>query len=200
MKEKIILKSTNPKEYGDLVIECRVIPNDQIGSYLAGISDDKKFVACKTGKVRAQVGMPGEKVMTTLKTVVDGKEYIISEEEGTVKEREVEVNGEKKQMPDVVVTNISSTSNEKYVVNYPKFLKTYEPTEEEGVFTPAYDARVLTQIDENVIIVTAWGSKALCLAGSYIVTYDESINDYNTLEKGAYDSTYTKVSSKVKIK
>lgn len=43
---------------------------------------------------------------------------------------------------------------------------------------------------ENVIIETAWGSKAVCLAGSYIVTYNASENDFNTVEKGAVASTY----------
>ena len=33
MKEKIILKSANPEEYEDLVVECRVIENDKIGVF-----------------------------------------------------------------------------------------------------------------------------------------------------------------------
>ena len=57
---------------------------------------------------------------------------------------------------------------------------------------------MLSQVDENVIIVTAWGSKALCLKGGYIVTYNAEENDYNTLEKGAFESTYTVQTGKVK--
>jgi len=47
MKEKIILKSTHPKEYSDLVVECPVIPNEKFGEYLENISDEKKFYAYK---------------------------------------------------------------------------------------------------------------------------------------------------------
>ena len=199
MKEIIVLKSTHPDEYPDLAIECRVIPNDEIGAYLDTIPEEKKFYAYKTGKVAARFGKPGEEVKTTLKTVVDGREYILSEEEDVVREREIKAfNDEVTTVPDIVVTNISSTSNEEYIVKYEKFLKTYTPepaVDENGkpytVFAPTYDSRLLTQVDENVIIMTAWGAPAICLAGSYIVTYDTAINDYNTLEQGAYLSTYT---------
>ena len=56
MKKKVILKSTHPEEYGDLVIECLVIPNDQIGAYLATIPEERKFYAHKSGYVKARVG------------------------------------------------------------------------------------------------------------------------------------------------
>ena len=39
--------------------------------------------------------------------------------------------------------------------------------------------------------MTLWGSEAICLKGSYIVVYNASENDYNTLERGARESTYT---------
>lgn len=42
------------------------------------------------------------------------------------------------------------------------------------------------------------GSKAICLKGGYIVTYNAEENDYNTLEKGAFESTYTVETGKVK--
>ena len=197
MKEKIILKSVNPEEYGDLVIECRVIENDQIGKYLESIPEERKLVAYKSGSVEARQGIPGEIIKTILKTEVNGKEYILSEEETEVKDRDGEI--------DIVVTNISSTSNEKYVVKRKKFLETYslpEEATEENKFglgwVPAYDPRVLTKIEENIIIITAWGSKAVCLKGGYIVTYDSEENDYNTLEKDAYESTYTRESQSTK--
>lgn len=197
MKEKIILKSVNPEEYGDLVIECRVIENDQIGKYLESIPEERKLVAYKSGSVEARQGIPGEIIKTILKTEVNGKEYILSEEETEVKDRDGEI--------DIVVTNISSTSNEKYVVKRKKFLETYslpEEATEENKFglgwVPAYDPRVLTKIEENIIIITAWGSKAVCLKGGYIVTYNAEENDYNTLEKDAYESTYTRESQSTK--
>lgn len=65
-------------------------------------------------------------------------------------------------------------------------------------YIPKYDPRELTQVDENVMITTAWGSKAVCLKGSYIVTYNVLENDYNTLEQGAFNSTYTIEDPKVK--
>lgn len=194
MKEKIVLKSANPEEYGDLVIECRVIENAKIGEYLESIPEEEKIVAYKTGRVLARKGELGEKVFTVLKTVVDGKEYILSEEEGTVKERPMEKNGQTEMALDYVVTNVSSTSNEEYIVKAEKIASTYEyvgPFGQEGlILTPAYDPRVLTRVSENVIIMTAWGSKAVCLAGGYIVTYNASENDYNVLEAGAFESTY----------
>lgn len=185
MKEKIILKSAHPEEYADLVIECRVIPNDKIGEYLENIPEERKFYAYKTGEVKARQGRVGEVIKTTLKTIIEGKEYILSEEENTVKERE--------EGTDIVVTNISSTSNEQYIVKNDKFMKTYSSDTDKCIgWVPVYDSRLLTQVDENLIIMTAWGAPAVCLAGSYIVTYDASSNDYNTLEKGAFESTYTK--------
>ncbi len=191
MKEKIILKSTHQDEYPDLIVECRVIPNDKIGEYLATIPADKKFYAYKNGVVSARVGVPGEKIITTLKTVVGDKEYILSEEENTVKERD--------GYSDIVVRNLDSTSNEQYVVKHSKFCQTYEPYDvrqcacgQSARYLPVVETRLLTQVDENLIIMTAWGAPAVCLAGSYIVTYNAEENDYNTLEQGAFNSTYQK--------
>lgn len=198
MKEKIILKSTHPEEYPDLVIECRVIPNDKIGEYLEGIPETKKFYAFKSESVKARRGKPGESIETVLKTIVDGKEYIISEETTVVSERPY--NGG--TAPDVVVTNDRSTSNEEYVVKMQKFADSYDIdiSGEDVRYIPKYDSRLLTEVDENVIIMTAWGSPALCLAGGYIVTYDAASCDYNTLERGAFKSTYTREDQKTKKK
>ena len=194
MKEKVVLRSTHPEEYPDLEIECRVIPNDKIGEYLDSIPDSRKFYAYKSQSVQARWGIPGEEIKTTLKTTIDGKEYIMNEENAIVKEREYE--GE--MFHDVVITNDRSTSNEEYVVKMAKFADTYTADENssEKRYIPTYDSRLLTQVDENVMITTAWGSLALCLAGSYIVTYDASSNDYNTIEKGAFESTYTREEQK----
>ncbi len=194
MKEKVILKSTHPEEYGDLVIECRVIPNEEIGAYLATISDDKKQVAYKKGKVSARYGTPGEVVHTVLKTIVDGREYILSEETAPVAARPDE---DGTLIPDVVVKNISSTSNEEYVVKASKFVKMYYQDGEE--YVPECEPRLLTEVPEDVIIITSWGAKAICLKGSFIVTYNAEANDYNTLEQGAYKSTYVKVEDSPKI-
>ncbi len=183
MKEKIILKSVHPEQYPDLTIECTVIPNEEVGEYVSSIPDESKFTAYKNGKVTARTGIPGERIKTTLKTFVDGKEYILSEEENEVKDR-----GE--EGIDIVVTNISSNSKEQYVVKRKKFMATYIPGEN-GEYIPAYDPRELAQVDESVIITTAWGSEAVCLKGSYIVTYNASENDYNTIEQEAFNSTYT---------
>ncbi len=184
MKVKIILKSMHPEEYPDLEVECKVIPNDKIGEYLATIPEDRKFYAYKNGVVQARQGQVGEKIHTVLKTFVDGKEYILREEESTVKEREEGI--------DIVVTNISSTSNEQYIVKKDRFFKTYIMNNNGIDWTPVDDSRLLTQVDENVMIMTVWGAYAVCLAGSYIVTYNTEENDYNTIEQGAFDSTYTK--------
>ena len=48
----------------------------------------------------------------------DGKTYIIHEEDGTVGEREIDG----QMYPDMVVTNVHSTSNEQYVVKANKFV------------------------------------------------------------------------------
>lgn len=203
MKEKIVLKSANKEEYGDLVIECKVIPNDKIGEYLQSIPEERKFKAYKSGEVIIREGNVGEKIKTTLTTIVDGREYILSEEEGEVKERIVTIEGKEVLLSDCVVTNISSTSNEEYIVKRSKVDSTYEfltQTDYGYVFLPKYDLRELTQVDENIIIVTAWGSKAVCLKGGYIVTYNALENDYNVIEKGAFDSTYTKEETPIKRK
>lgn len=183
MKYKtIVLKSCNPEEYPDLEITCRVLEKEEIGEYLSQIPEEKKCVGTKVAPVTARIGVPGEVVKTVLKTVVNGREYILGEEENTVKEREGH--------PDIVVTNVNSTSNESYVVKAAKFESTYEPVEGTATFAPKPDPRVLTEVPENVIIMTAWGSEAICLQGSYIVTYNAEECDYNTLERGAKNSTY----------
>ena len=178
---KVTLKSAHPEEYGDLEIICKVIPNKEIGAYLATIPEEEKFVAAKVAPVSAREGKEGEKIVTTLTVVVDGREYIMHEEENDVQVRD--------GITDIVVTNINSTSNERYIVKGEKFSQTYLPIEE-GLFVPVFDPRLISRVSENVIIITAWGEPVVCLAGSYIVTYDEASNDYNGLEKGAYDSTY----------
>ena len=153
-----------------------------------------------------------KKIRTVIKTIVDGREYILTEEavvkertftrkvkqpEGTIVEKEV-------TEPDMVVTNDRSTSNEQYVVNASTFDDKYElsadSTEEELRFTPVYELRPFARVDENVVITTAWGAPAVCLAGSYIVTYNPAENDYNTVEQAAYRSTYTPESIKTKRK
>ena len=190
MKEKIILKSANPAEYGDLEIECKVIQNEEIGAYLSTVPESRSCIAYKSGHVHARKGIPGEVITTTIYVTVDGRKYILTEETTTVKEREGQV--------DWVVTNTSSTSNEQYVVKSTKMASSYQmasgaTTNEYGIeFVPSYDPRVLTQIDENVIIITAWGSKAVGLKGGYIVTYSVEQNDYNVLDEEACTYTYTK--------
>lgn len=173
MKEKIVLKSLYPEQYGDLVIECKVIENDKIGEYLDNIPEDKKFTAYKSGMVLARTGIVGEKIKTVLKTTIDGKQYILSEEEGTVKERpyskKMLVAGNIEEYPasapDYVITNISSTSNEEYITKAQQVERTYElvtKTENGDILLPKPELRTLTEVDENVIIITAWGSKAVC--------------------------------------
>lgn len=179
--KKVVLKSCNPKEYPDLEITCRVIENGEIGEYVSQIPEDKKCIGTKVGKVSARVGKEGETVKSVLRTTVDGKDYILSEEEGTVKVRDGH--------PDIVVTNLESNSQESYVVKATKFEGTYTPNGD-GTFTPVPDPRVLTEVPEHVIIKTLWGSEAICLKGGYIVTYNADENDYNVLERGARESTY----------
>ena len=198
MFEKIILKSAHPEEYPDLEIVCRVIPNEEIGTYVEEITQNgaESFYAYKSAPVLARSGEVGEVIKTQLVTFVDGREYILSEEENVVKQRTVKTAEGEATMNDIVVTNHNSTSNEEYIVKAEKFLKTYKyigskRLDHKDVFEPVYDSRLLTQVPENVIIMTSWGAPAVCLAGSYIVTYDSASNDYNTIEKGAFDSTYT---------
>jgi hypothetical protein len=179
--KKVVLKSCNPSEYPDLEITCRVLENHEIGEYLSRIPESKKMIGTKVAPVSARKGIVGEEINTVLKTVVEGREYILGEESGTVKERDGNV--------DIVVTNESSNSHESYIVKAAQVASTYEPSEG-GLYVPARDPRVLTEVLENVIIVTAWGSEAICLQGSYIVTYNAEENDYNTLERGAKESTY----------
>lgn len=202
MTKIIILKSTHPEEYPDLELECKVIPNAEIGAYIESIPEERKFTAYKSAPVEARKGVVGEKIVSTLKVMIDGREYVLSEETSTVKERTY-LSGEKEiTEPDVIVTNVCSTSKEQYVVKHQKFTGTYYSlTEEEQLryshistrplFMPEYDSRAFAQVSEPVVIITAWGSEAICLPGSYIVTYDAASSDYNTVEQGAFKSTYT---------
>jgi hypothetical protein len=75
------------------------------------------------------------------------------------------------------------------------YFKKANPAEYGVEFVPAYDPRVLTKLNENVIIITAWGSKAVGLKGGNIVTYSAEQNDYSVLDQEAEEYTYTKVES-----
>lgn len=76
----------------------------------------------------------------------------MTKETNTVKEHNGQV--------DWVATNTSSTSNEQYVIKHSKFISTYDladeltKTQNEVEFIPSCDPRLLTKLDENVIIVT----------------------------------------------
>ena len=185
MMKEVVLKSVKPEEYGDEVVTCRVIENADINAYLATIPAERRVRATKVAPVEAQPGTVGEVVHTVLLTERDGRTYILSEEDNVVREREVEG----QMCRDMVVTNVHSTSNERYVVKADKFIKMYTPNED-GTFTPQPDERELVQVDEDIIIKTTWGSDAVCLKGSYIVIYNADENDFNTIEQGAMKSTY----------
>lgn len=195
MRENIILRSCNPEEYPDLTISCRVIENDKIGEYVTQIPEERRSVSTKFAPVEARPGQDGEVITTTLYVERDGRRYILSEETTTVKVRPV---GEQ-MLSDIVVRNINSTSDEEYVVKAAKFLDTYIPNED-GTYSPISEERQFYQVSEDVIIVTAWGSKAVCLNGSYIVEYNAEENDYNTVEQGAKNSTYQDVTVPKKVK
>ena len=182
----VVLKSVHPEEYPDKIVRCRVIQNANINEYVNSISDEEKMIATKTAPVEARLGQVGETIHTTLMTTYEGNEYILSEEDNTVGEREM---ADGTMAPDVVVTNVNSTSNEQYVVKANKFANMYE-LNDDGTFTPVPDPRELTRVSEDIVIMTAWGAPAVCLAGSYIVTYDAASNDFNTIEQGAFNSTY----------
>lgn len=190
--KEVVLKSANPLEYGDEVVHCRVIQNVDINAYLDTIPGDREIIATKIAPISARTGVVGEEVHTVLYTYRNGKKYVLSEENSIVKERDM---GDETKKPDIVVTNIQSTSNEQYVVKANKFAQMYAPNSD-GTFTPNPDERLLSQVDEDIIIITAWGSEAVCLAGSYIVTYNADENDFNTIEQGAYESTYAASNAK----
>lgn len=185
MMKEIVLKSAKPEEYGDEVVTCRVIERADINAYLAAIPEERKICATKVAPVEAKPGQVGEEVHTVLLTERNGKTYILSEEDNVVRQREVEG----QMCNDIIVTNVNSTSNERYVVKADKFLRMYVPNED-GTFTPQPEERELVQVDEDIIIKTSWGSDAVCLKGSYIVIYNAEENDFNTIEQGAMKSTY----------
>ena len=187
MKKEIVLKSCNPSEYGDEVVSCRVIENADVNAYLATIPEERKFYGMKVASVVARPGIVGEEIHTTLLTERNGQVYILSEEDNTVREREVEGF----MVPDFVVTNHESTSNEEYIVKAMNLINMYSQNTD-GTWSPCPEERLLAQVDEDIIIKTAWGSEAVCLKGSYIVVYNAEENDFNTLEKGAFESTYVK--------
>ena len=192
--QEVILKSPNPELYPDRIIKCRVIKRENIQDYIdSNIPEEDKCVGCKSEPVEARVGTVGEEVVTTLKTVYEGKEYILSETTNTVRETDM---GDGTKRPDIIVTNTHSTSNEEYIVRANKFPKMYTANMDE-TFSPVPDPRAVAKLSEDVVIETSWGEMAVGLKGSYIVTYDAERQSYNTIEKGAFDSTYTIVDSNI---
>ncbi len=184
---KVTLKSAHPELYGDLIIECReLLSAEELTKYLASIPESEKFLAHKEAPVIARRGIPGEEIHTILKVIIDGKEYILSEETSKVKVRK-QPDGSSE--PDIVITNINSTSNEQYVVSFEKFQRMYRANPD-GTFTPIDKSRLLTRVRENIMFLTSWGAEAICLSGSFVVTYDASTGEYNTIEQGAFRATY----------
>ena len=191
----IVLKSPHPELYPDLVVRCRIIKIDEIGDYVANISEKDKCVGFKSQPVEARVGKVGEQVTTTLLTTYEGRDYIMSETQNDVRETMME---DGSLQPDIVVTNVHSTSNEEYIVRANKFARMYM-VNVDGTFTPVPESREVARLSEDVVIETSWGELAVGLKGSYIVTYDAEEQSYNTIEKGAFDSTYTIEDSKRSI-
>ncbi len=186
--QEVVLKSPNPELYPDRVIKCRVIKRGEIQKYIdENIPETDKCVGCKSEPVEARPGTVGEEIITTLKTVYEGKEYILSETKNDVRETDM---GDGSKSPDIVVTNTHSTSNEQYIVRANKFPKMYNANMD-GTFSPVPDPRAVAKLSEDVVIETSWGEMAVGLNGSYIVTYDKERQSYNTIEKGAFESTYT---------
>lgn len=190
----ITLKSANPELYPDLVVRCRVIKRDEIGDYVAGIPEEDKCVGFKNEPVEARIGEVGEEVTTTLLTTYEGMDYIMSEVQNKVGETEME---DGSVQPDVIVTNVHSTSNEEYIVRANKFPKMYSANVD-GTFSPIPEPRAVARLSEDVVVETSWGELAVGLKGSYIVTYDAEGQSYNTIEKGAFESTYAVEDSRSK--
>ena len=186
---KVILKSAHPEEYGDLEIECRELTREELTEYIANAPAEDKFVGTKTAAVEARKGVPGEEIVTKLTITYEGREYIMSEVKNVVRERQL---ADGTTQPDIVVKNVNSTSNEEYIVKFEKFAKTYTPNTD-GTFTPMPDERPLTRVRENIAFTTSWGETVICLNGSFIVTYNAAEHDYNALEQGAFESTYSVV-------
>lgn len=191
MKENLKLTSTNPGEYPDLVVECRVIKNSDISDYIKSIPEERKFKAYKSAKVKARVGKLGEEIITEVRTEVDGREYILSEIKSTVKEEEFKTSNGIEKRVGFIVKNVDSTSSEEYIVKPSVFARTYILDETTNSYLPVYDSRQFAQVDENIKFETSWGDFVVCLKGSYIVTYNAEENDYNAVEKSAFEKTYT---------
>ncbi len=184
---KVILKSAHPEAYGDLEIECRELTREELTKYIEQTPETEKFVGTKTAPVAARKGTPGEEIVTKLTINYEGREYIMSEVKNVVRERQL---ADGTTQPDIVVKNVNSTSNEEYIVKFEKFAKTYTPNTD-GTFTPMPDERPLTRVRENIAFTTSWGETVICLNGSFIVTYNAAEHDYNALEQGAFESTYS---------
>ena len=113
MKGKVIFIGAGPGDPDLITVKGRkVIENADVNAYLATIPEERRHLATKVAPVEARRGEVGEVIHTVLLTERNGKTYIIHEEDGTVREREID--GQK--VADVVVTNVHSTSNEEYVV------------------------------------------------------------------------------------
>ncbi|MBR3199225.1 MAG: hypothetical protein IKG27_04345 [Bacilli bacterium] len=174
-----ILKSTHPEQYPDLVVKCRVIKSDEVKDYVSSIPEEDKCTVYKSAPVMARPGIVGEEITTVLKVVYEGKEYILDESFNKVKEAEMP-DGSKR--PGVVVTNISSPSQEEYVVGGDKFEKLYTANMD-GTFSPVPDNRLAAKLSEDVIVVKSWGS-IIGLKGSYLV-------NGNPVEAEAFENTYS---------
>lgn len=183
MQEIVILKSINPEKYPDLKIKCKVIENNEISHYIKKVPDFQKIYAKKKSPVEVRRGVQGEIIKTILKVNIKGRQYILMEEEKIV------------QDGDMVITNVYSSSKEKYVNSKDQFIKNYDGLNRnpDGTCNAIPEILQLVEVDENLIIITNEGNRAICLKGSYIVVNNETLNDYNTLEREAKRLTYEEV-------
>jgi len=208
MKKQFILRSTKKNEYPDLVVECKVILNGEINTYIENISNNKKNIVYKSSLVSAREGILRERIWNKVKTKINDREYIICDKKTIVQKRhsivQSIVDGMKitglKPMLDIVYIDLSLDNYREFVCSYEEFCEDYQVirdyglqnghVEEGELYVPIHVPKYCIQLEENIILETTEGKFEVGLEGSYLI-YDLEAKIFKIIEKDIFKKTYT---------
>ncbi len=180
MKQKVVLHSVNPKEYGDREIEVEVV---DLATQLDEITSPEVFKAVKVAKVQARPAKAGELVDTNPRVIYDGKVYTFSELKKQVTQ----------QMQDAGAMVIINPDGEEYLnKTREQFNGKYDKVE--GGYVPKEGAKTFRKVTKDCAI-ELWGSLQVVSKGSVILIEDGK-GQYS-ITNAAFDATYSTAPEKI---
>ena len=162
----VVLKSTNPEEYGNLQLNCISLDNYDLEDLTFGqrkLFGESITYTRKANAVNPRPAKNHEVIKTTIKHIINGKEYY-----QTIDEKEA-IKG------DIVVKQKDNYSQEETLVSEEEFLY-YDYYDEKNDFVAPEETKSFMQAKENIVIEDYANSKTLIAPqGSYLSISDNGI-------------------------